>query len=69
MFSLFGDLQRLQAFASAFMIKIYRVTQEEGPIFGEVIVSAILSKKVCIYAPYSERFQRWSYFTVQFQKC
>jgi hypothetical protein len=29
--------------------RLYRVSQEEWSIFGEVIISAILSKKVCMY--------------------
>jgi hypothetical protein len=40
---------------------VYRILQEERSIFWEVIVSAILSKKVS----YSEKFPRQSCFTVQ----
>jgi hypothetical protein len=44
----------------------YRVSQEEGSIYWEVIASVILNKKVYMYVSYSERFPRYSYFTVQY---
>jgi hypothetical protein len=44
---------------------IYRVSQKEKSVFLKVIISAILSKNVYIHVSSSERFPRWSYFTVQ----
>jgi hypothetical protein len=37
---------------------LYRVSQEEMSIFWQVIVSAILSKRVYLYLSYSEWFPR-----------
>jgi hypothetical protein len=45
---------------------IYRVSQDDRSMFWEVAV--ILSKKsVYVHVSYSLRFQKYNYFTVQFQ--
>jgi hypothetical protein len=49
-----------------YFLILYRVSQEEISIFWEVTVSVILSNKnVYVRVSYSERFPRYSYFTVQ----
>jgi Leu/Phe-tRNA-protein transferase len=45
---------------------IYRMFQEERSIFWDVTISVILSS-VFVHLSYSERFPRYSYFTVLFQ--
>jgi hypothetical protein len=45
---------------------MYMYIQEESPIFCEVIVPAILSKKgIYVHVSYSEWFPGWSSVTVQ----
>jgi hypothetical protein len=52
------------------MYMYIHMAQGERSIFWEAIVSVILSKKcVYVHVTYSERFPRYSYFTVQFQNC
>jgi hypothetical protein len=46
------------------MYTLYRMFQEERSIFWEVIVSK--QKSVYVHVSYSERFPRYSYFTVQY---
>jgi hypothetical protein len=44
-----------------------QVSQEEGSVLWEVIISINLSKKsVYLHLPYSERFPRYSSFTVHY---
>jgi hypothetical protein len=43
------------------------MSQEKREIFYKVKVSVILSKNCNVRVSYSERFPRYSYFTVQFQ--
>jgi hypothetical protein len=40
-----------------FNIIVYRVSQEERPVFWEVIVSVIINKSVHVHVSYSERLE------------